>query len=344
MTTTPNPQITDAAREAAYKEVEAFDGPCHPAGHFVQQLLDAEREKLGACPHCDGKGKKPCSNPDHNFLMAISCTGGRSASESQCPECGYSGVSKCDWCNGTGKATPEGLKEERDQLRQQLTEVKEKNDEFESLFDIQHKRMCEAVKIWHSAHPDKQNVIPDLGALLEWLLTQLTSAEEQVAVMTGHYHTELQQKNIARQSLLEVQADCAMKDEALKSLLGLDRTWPAKDVITRLLNASEHLMQNHDCDCCGHETVGAAISQCKPLLEAVDKAQQALSPNCGQPLLELVRTQNESLTACKDAIKVLFKRLDKRREENQDILTDVKVVAAVLATDAALTKAKQLGF
>lgn len=59
-------------------------------------------EKKDMCLECKGKGEKPCSNPDHNFIMAISTAGGKSPSESQCPECGYTGISKCEECNGTG--------------------------------------------------------------------------------------------------------------------------------------------------------------------------------------------------------------------------------------------------
>lgn len=54
------------------------------------------------CPNCNGKKRIQCNNPDHNFIMAIGTVGNRSASESQCPACGYSGEMKCDTCGGSG--------------------------------------------------------------------------------------------------------------------------------------------------------------------------------------------------------------------------------------------------
>lgn len=76
------------------------------------------------CEICEGKGIKECSNPDHGFIMAISCVGNRSASESQCPECGYKGFSKCDDCSGKGiiSSSPIGICEVLRTMRDSHTE------------------------------------------------------------------------------------------------------------------------------------------------------------------------------------------------------------------------------
>lgn len=38
------------------------------------------------------------------------------------------------------------------------------------LFDLQHKRIAEAIKLWRLYHPGNDLVHPDLGALLTWLI------------------------------------------------------------------------------------------------------------------------------------------------------------------------------
>jgi hypothetical protein len=51
-------------------------------------------------------------------------------------------------------------------------ELYKQNQELKRLFDIQWSRMLEADAIWREAHPGKELVIPDLGALLTWLLEE----------------------------------------------------------------------------------------------------------------------------------------------------------------------------
>lgn len=53
-------------------------------------------------------------------------------------------------------------------IRKLIEEVKETR----SLFDLQWTRMREATKAWQAAHPGNDNVWPDLGDLLTWLLEQ----------------------------------------------------------------------------------------------------------------------------------------------------------------------------
>jgi hypothetical protein len=43
--------------------------------------------------------------------------------------------------------------------------------EYRALFDLQHKRMAEATALWRAEDPEKRElVMPDLGALLTWLM------------------------------------------------------------------------------------------------------------------------------------------------------------------------------
>lgn len=48
--------------------------------------------------------------------------------------------------------------------------------ELQSLFDLQRKRMDAARALWQQAHPDKENVWPDLGDLLAWLMQEWDAA------------------------------------------------------------------------------------------------------------------------------------------------------------------------
>lgn len=43
--------------------------------------------------------------------------------------------------------------------------------------------------------------------------------------------------------------------------------WPLKDVLRKLVEWSEHLLNNHNCDCHGYEELQAAISAGKKYLE-----------------------------------------------------------------------------
>jgi hypothetical protein len=55
------------------------------------------------------------------------------------------------------------------QLETELNEAKTELAELESLFELQHKRSLEAMKLWQDAH-NEPDVWPDLGKLLTWLL------------------------------------------------------------------------------------------------------------------------------------------------------------------------------
>ena len=47
--------------------------------------------------------------------------------------------------------------------------------ELQSLFDLQHKRTLEADRLYQKAHNQPENVFPDLGKLIEWLLSMAGS-------------------------------------------------------------------------------------------------------------------------------------------------------------------------
>ena len=55
-------------------------------------------------------------------------------------------------------------------------------DSLEALFDLQWKRMGEAVALWRTEDPEGRKLIsPDLGALLTWLMDNLAKAKDDLS-------------------------------------------------------------------------------------------------------------------------------------------------------------------
>lgn len=66
-----------------------------------------------------------------------------------------------------------------------VKDLREKNAELESLFDLQWKRMGEATRLWRAAHPGKELTSPDLGALLTWLMAEIDGYKQSLAMSVG---------------------------------------------------------------------------------------------------------------------------------------------------------------
>lgn len=73
--------------------------------------------------------------------------------------------------------------ESYDQLAKDNAELREENLELNQLFEMQHKRMIEAIKVWRGDDPTKSNRLPDLGALLEWFITERDTLTARLATM-----------------------------------------------------------------------------------------------------------------------------------------------------------------
>lgn len=61
-------------------------------------------------------------------------------------------------------------------LQERIKELEQENRELNQLFELQHTRVARADKLWQKAH-NKPNVLPDLGVLVEWLLSQIPTKE-----------------------------------------------------------------------------------------------------------------------------------------------------------------------
>jgi len=59
-----------------------------------------------------------------------------------------------------------------DEMDEYTAGIEEENAELQALFDLQWKRMRLAEKLWCDAHPDRKNVRPDLGALIQWFMDE----------------------------------------------------------------------------------------------------------------------------------------------------------------------------
>lgn len=75
-----------------------------------------------------------------------------------------------------GQSMPDGMTkallvaDELNDLRAELIEARD----LRALFDLQYGRMHEATKLWRAEDPAARAlVMPDLGALLEWLLNRI---------------------------------------------------------------------------------------------------------------------------------------------------------------------------
>jgi hypothetical protein len=55
--------------------------------------------------------------------------------------------------------------------------------------------------------------------------------------------------------------------EALKEALGFATPWPITDVLTVLVDATQHLRQDHDCDCPSHERRKYAADAATQMIE-----------------------------------------------------------------------------
>lgn len=67
-----------------------------------------------------------------------------------------------------------------DQMR-----LRDRVKELQALADLQHTRTIVADKLWREAHPGNELVMPDLGALIDWLRARAEKAESKLAAEQG---------------------------------------------------------------------------------------------------------------------------------------------------------------
>ena len=101
------------------------------------------------------------------------------------------------------RARYEQLEVETKRLRAERDAAWAEAAELQALFGLQRTRMDAARALWQEAHPEKENVCPDLGDLLAWLI------EERAVLKTF--------RQLDRAALADAQVEAARAVEALEA-------------------------------------------------------------------------------------------------------------------------------
>ena len=100
-------------------------------------------------------------------------------------------------------------------LRDEARDLRESNEVYEALFDMQYKRLMDASERWRAADPeDRALTIKDLGDLLDWLHDEARDAQQLrydlrnlLAVIHrdgGHYFTDHGQEKAVKDGMEKV--------------------------------------------------------------------------------------------------------------------------------------------
>lgn len=69
--------------------------------------------------------------------------------------------------------------------------------------------------------------------------------------------------------------DLRAETARLRNALGIGTPWPLRDVLERLADAAEHLLDDHGCDTHGHEGVRFACLAAGRIITALDADKEA---------------------------------------------------------------------
>lgn len=69
-----------------------------------------------------------------------------------------------------------------DRAEARAAELSEKMTEYDALFKMQHSRTVHADKLWQTAH-GQPDIFPDLGTLIDWLMSRMSKAEARAALL-----------------------------------------------------------------------------------------------------------------------------------------------------------------
>lgn len=67
-------------------------------------------------------------------------------------------------------------------------------------------------------------------------------------------------------------AQSALDSGAWREAFAMGQPWPLRDVLSKLIEATEHLLNDHDCDTDGHEQFRGCANRAKELLPIIDRA------------------------------------------------------------------------
>jgi hypothetical protein len=60
----------------------------------------------------------------------------------------------------------------------------------------------------------------------------------------------------------------------MNALFGMDQPWPLYDVVAKLIEATEHLLNDHSCDRHGYEEFRTAVIKGKEYLDKIKETPQ----------------------------------------------------------------------
>ena len=75
--------------------------------------------------------------------------------------------------------------------------------------------------------------------------------------------------SIAHRAVLAYKAMRDQRDEA-RAALGMDRPWPFRDVVRKLADAADHLLNHHSCDTHGWEEIATARDEARAFLSRTE--------------------------------------------------------------------------
>lgn len=189
----------------------------------------------------------------------------------------------------------EGMTQDRDRLQSQLTDLSDACRQKQESIDCAKERIADLET--HLAQADR---IAVAGVRLarggsDYVRDAVIVEYAKYAAMIGR-PTEIG-AGIPPDGALSMPISGAQSTLELSS--GMDTPWPLRDVLAKLIDATEHLLDDHDCDTHGHEEYRAAINAGKLLLTRRASAQSA-SLSAEQNLWHIVACPFCEKTADKD--------------------------------------------
>jgi hypothetical protein len=102
---------------------------------------------------------------------------------------------------------------------------------------------------------------------------QAREMAERCAYAIVHQHTpDGVIKDATRVILHSLNLAALLEDKArLAEILNLERPYPLSEILSVLIQATEHLLKDHDCYRHGHERFGYAADEAKSILEKVHR-------------------------------------------------------------------------
>lgn len=140
----------------------------------------------------------------------------------------YEGPAPCESCV-EWRETYKVLAEKCETVRGERDRAVEENEEINALLLNQRARVDVATKLWREANPGNDNVLPDLGKLVQWLMDEAANAKasrDQLATRCEELQAEGEtlRKAVARAGDAIEHMPPAISPEEAAAFLDADQT------------------------------------------------------------------------------------------------------------------------